>query len=197
MLADGSQPTRLTNGPGANTTPWWTPDGKKILFVSSRDAINGELYLMNPDGSDPVRVTNDSTVKDTPVMTPDGKEVLFTVNTKGRYRIASYSMDSKVFQFLTPPDYNSAHPSISPDGAAFLFASDMDGTSEIFSMPLAGGTATKITGGTGGATTPTWTNDPEQVLISRKGGICLLALKTKKEIILTYRGDSAPQWQSR
>jgi hypothetical protein len=37
MNADGSQQTPLTNGPGLNAFPNWSPDGGHITFISSRD----------------------------------------------------------------------------------------------------------------------------------------------------------------
>jgi TolB protein len=48
--ADGSAPRRLTKKGGDNSAPAWSPDRRKIAFVSERDG-NAEIYLMNPDGS--------------------------------------------------------------------------------------------------------------------------------------------------
>ena len=54
MNADGTAQrnlTRSTTHPFASdTTPAWSPDGRKIAFVSNRDR-NGEIYVMNADGS--------------------------------------------------------------------------------------------------------------------------------------------------
>ena len=56
MNADGSNLQRLTDNAGDDTDPDWSPDGRRIVFVSNRDG-NDELYLMNADGSDPRRLT--------------------------------------------------------------------------------------------------------------------------------------------
>jgi Tol biopolymer transport system component len=50
MNADGSGPRRLTPDSARNRAPSWSPDGRKIAFVSNRDG-NQEIYVMNPDGS--------------------------------------------------------------------------------------------------------------------------------------------------
>lgn len=57
MNEDGTGQTPLTNHPGNDYQPSWSPDGTKIVFVSERDG-NAELYVMNADGSDQERLTN-------------------------------------------------------------------------------------------------------------------------------------------
>jgi Tol biopolymer transport system component len=59
MDADGSNPLRLTNTLD-NLGPVWSPDGRKIAFLSYRDGNDGnpEIYVMNADGSGPQNVTN-------------------------------------------------------------------------------------------------------------------------------------------
>jgi Tol biopolymer transport system component len=39
--------------------PSWSPDGTKIVFVSTRDG-NYEIYVMNADGSGQMRLTNNN-----------------------------------------------------------------------------------------------------------------------------------------
>jgi TolB protein len=57
MNIDGSNVTRLTNDPGFDRFPAWSPDGQRIAFTSSRDG-NDEIYIMNADGSGLTRLTN-------------------------------------------------------------------------------------------------------------------------------------------
>jgi Tol biopolymer transport system component len=53
---DGSNITRLTNNPGNDDDPVWSPDGTRIAFTSNRDGSSG-IYIMNADGSNVVRKT--------------------------------------------------------------------------------------------------------------------------------------------
>ena len=48
MNADGTDLQRLTNSPGRDFEPDWSPDGKTIVFSSDRDdPENAQLYVMN------------------------------------------------------------------------------------------------------------------------------------------------------
>jgi len=59
MNADGSDQKRLTNNPAVDSTPSWSPDGKRIAFTSYRDGKkNSEIYVMNADGSALKNLTN-------------------------------------------------------------------------------------------------------------------------------------------
>ena len=49
--ADGTGLRKLTHGPGWNAEPRWSPDGRRMLFLSSRDGPGTDLYVMNADGS--------------------------------------------------------------------------------------------------------------------------------------------------
>jgi Tol biopolymer transport system component len=50
MNADGSQQRNLTRHPAHDSGPAWSPDGRKVAFVSSRDGKQ-EIYVVNADGS--------------------------------------------------------------------------------------------------------------------------------------------------
>jgi Tol biopolymer transport system component len=96
MNADGSNQRRLTDIHNVSdprfygdSTPSWSPDGTKILFVGSRDdngAINCEVvsclqvYVMNADGTNETRLTNDfnETGYRWPRWSPDATKIVFT-----------------------------------------------------------------------------------------------------------------------
>ena len=50
MNADGSGKRNLTRNPAKDVRPSWSPDGRRIAFVSDRDG-RLEAHVMNADGS--------------------------------------------------------------------------------------------------------------------------------------------------
>ena len=70
--ADGTGLTDLSDWQGSDELPRWTPDSEQIVFVSTRDDENGEIYIMNADGSNLTRLTNDPGWDTDPVVRPSG-----------------------------------------------------------------------------------------------------------------------------
>ena len=74
---NGGDPQRLTNEGNTNARPRWTPDSKRILFVSDRKD-GSQIWSMNADGTDPKPVTSIPTGAEGETVSPDGKLILFT-----------------------------------------------------------------------------------------------------------------------
>ena len=80
MNADGSGLTRLTNNPARDIEPSWSPDGRRMAFISGRDdadpehcppECNWEVYVMGMDGDRQTRLTYNSVADDVdPVWAP-------------------------------------------------------------------------------------------------------------------------------
>jgi Tol biopolymer transport system component len=71
--------TRLTNSAALDGQPAWSPDGRKLAFVSNR-AGNDEIYVMNADGTGVTRLTNNAAVDRSPVWSPSGAKIAFVSN---------------------------------------------------------------------------------------------------------------------
>jgi dipeptidyl aminopeptidase/acylaminoacyl peptidase len=68
---------QLTRSPGSDTRARWSPEGKTIAFVSTRDG-SSQLYLQSLDGGAPKRITKIETEADGVLFSPDGKYLLFS-----------------------------------------------------------------------------------------------------------------------
>jgi Tol biopolymer transport system component len=73
----------LTQHPGSDTGPAWSPSGKQIVFESWRDGTRG-VYVMNVDGSDLHRVFADPEASEyDPHWTADGRGIVFRSYLRG------------------------------------------------------------------------------------------------------------------
>jgi dipeptidyl aminopeptidase/acylaminoacyl peptidase len=75
--ATGGAPRALTSGKVFDTLPQWSPDGKRIAFLSNRDKHITAVYLMSIEGGEPTRLTSlDGNVHDFS-WSPDGRHVAY------------------------------------------------------------------------------------------------------------------------
>src|SRR6185503_764601 len=80
-----NDPIQLTSA-GENTDPNWSPDGEKIVFVSSRNGTR-DIYVMNADGTGQTRLTTDPEWDADPAWSPDGTRIVFTSVRSGDFEI--------------------------------------------------------------------------------------------------------------
>jgi Tol biopolymer transport system component len=80
--SDGSDLKQITNLGGANWSPFFKPDGKKIIFSSNHKekGFHFNLWMMNLDGSKLEQVTYDPNFDAFPVFSSDGKKLVFSSN---------------------------------------------------------------------------------------------------------------------
>jgi dipeptidyl aminopeptidase/acylaminoacyl peptidase len=74
---DGGSPRQITHDGEANQRPRWSPDSKRIAYISDRGG-SSQIWLMDPDGGNAKQVTTFSTEADGQLFSGDGKLLLFT-----------------------------------------------------------------------------------------------------------------------
>ena len=175
MDADGGNQQNLSNNPGNDISPSWSPDGNRIVFTSDRDKkFNGEIYMMDADGNNQHRLTNNDFDDRHPSWSPDGKHIAFSAHREGHfirkneitYEIYVMDADGGNQQRLTENRQNDWHPSWSPDGERIAFAADRKGDDanyEIYVMDANGQNLQKLTEDRSDDASPSWSPDGEQI----------------------------------
>jgi TolB protein len=95
--------TQLTESQGVNTSPRYSPDGKLIAFISTRDGQHN-VYVMEPDGTNENLVTyNDNSAENIDLSwSPDSKYIIFSSDRNGGvFNIFAATPDGGVVQQLT------------------------------------------------------------------------------------------------
>lgn len=146
--ADGSGLQRLTDNPGFDMSPDWSPDGERIAFVSERDGVAG-LYSMAADGSDLQRLSGApegdtapvwaSQGIYTPLWSPDGAWIAFgSWNEAGGLDVFAIRPDGTDLRRLTT-GMNSSAMSWSPASQALTFHTvETSSPSQIYLVGLDG-----------------------------------------------------------
>ena len=124
VMPVGGGPTRVLayvyGGQGTINVPSWSPDGRQLAVVLSRDGFT-QIYTMNLDGSGLKRLTHTGSIETEPNWSPDGKYLLFTSDRGGSpqiYRMPSYGGEAVRLTF--EGSYNVS-PRYNPDGKSFVF----------------------------------------------------------------------------
>lgn len=73
----GGKAEKFTNSPGSDSSPSWSPDGKKIAFISDRDG-KSQVWVIPTDGGEAKKMKTISTGASDVIWSPDGKYLLFT-----------------------------------------------------------------------------------------------------------------------
>lgn len=130
---------RLTTHVGPDRAAAWSPDGRSVVFVSSRWGQT-DIYLMSADGERTAlhKITNDEGSEALPTWSPDGRTLLFTsARDEHFYSRAIYAVpvSGGDVRRLTPPDdARNNLPSFSPDGSRVAYISDRSGFLNIWTM---------------------------------------------------------------
>lgn len=152
MEPDGSGQTRLTDQPGDDITPAWSPDGTRIVWSSRRSGSNGhDIYMMDRDGTGVVNLTaarTGSAQDRWPGFSPDGTEIVFmsTLNAGGNFDIYRMKLDGTGLTRLTfVGGIEECCASWSSVGDKIVFSTIRDGNFEIYIMNSDGSAQTNLT----------------------------------------------------
>jgi Tol biopolymer transport system component len=134
MRADGSGQKRLTNVPGYDGGPFFSPDGKRIIWRRfDTTGLIANVFTMNPDGTDVRQITDFGAMSWAPYIHPSGQYILFASNKLGFENFEVYMVDidgKKEPVRVTYADGFDGLPVPSPDGRQVAWTSTRAGGSE-------------------------------------------------------------------
>jgi len=176
MNADGSAQTRLTDSPGYDGSPSFSPDGKQIVFVSTRGG-SAQLYLLDLNGilglkgsaslailPEPRQLTA-SGMNYYPAWAPDNSGIAFASLREGQFWIYMMNTDgSDPRRLLDLPD--ACTPAWSPDARRIAFVAGQDQEQEIFICAADGSDPRALTDNGTSDNMPSWSPDGTRIMFS-------------------------------
>jgi Tol biopolymer transport system component len=138
MNADGSNVRRLTNEPGYDGGPFFSPDGQRIVWRHfEENGMIADVWTMKLDGSDKRRITDFTSMSWAPFYHPSGDYFIFTSNKLGFENFELFIVSAKgghePVRVTFTPGFDGL-PVFSPDGKKLCWTSGRtgDGKSQLF-----------------------------------------------------------------
>ena len=134
MRADGRDQRRLTTVNGYDGGPFFSPDGKRIVWRRfDEQGLIADIWTMNVDGSDQRQVTRFTSMSWAPYIHPSGEYILFASNKLGFENFELFMVDvagTKEPVRVTYSEGFDGLPVPSPDGTQIAFTSSRGGGRE-------------------------------------------------------------------
>jgi TolB protein len=157
MDQDGANHQYLTDGSDLVLTPRFSPDRRKILYLSYKKK-RPQIYLLDLNTGKTKALGHFPGMSFAPRFSPDGDHVLMSITKGDDTHIYEMHLRSKKMRQLTSGPSINTSPSYSPDGRYIAFNSDRTGTRQIFVMDRMGGNVRQLSRGKGAYTEPSWSN---------------------------------------
>ncbi len=161
---NGLNMRRLTNAPGYDNAPAWSPTAARIAWVHYGLDERADIWVMNADGTNPVNLTSDLTGGvGAPAWSPDGTRLAFVQSTSGAggttSRIITMRDDGTDKRVITSTTTGfDASPSWSADGTQIAFLRFYQGDNDITIVGAHGGPTTRLAL-PGNQWSPAWSPD--------------------------------------
>jgi Tol biopolymer transport system component len=159
---DGSGEMQLTDDPGDEFSPVFSPDAARIAFMR-RLGDQWDIFVMNADGTNVTRLTDDPLDDAFPQWSPQGERILFSrgrLEGTPRLDVVVMNADGSQERLLIDHPADDFSPTWSPDGRWVTFVSDRSSNWELYVIGSEGERLNRITRTRAFEFDPSWGSRP-------------------------------------
>jgi len=142
--ADGYNAQLLLESGQPLLSPEWSPDGKKLAYVSFEDN-NSAIYVQDLVSGARTRVAANAGINSAPSWSPDGSRLAMTLSKDGNPEVYILHLSGKLLQRITNNPAIDTEPAWSNDGKRLAFTSDRGGNPQIYETRIDGGGVKRLT----------------------------------------------------
>ncbi|MBE5074686.1 Tol-Pal system protein TolB [Erythrobacteraceae bacterium E2-1 Yellow Sea] len=197
MDSDGANHRFLTLGSATALTPRYSPDYKRLMYLSYVDG-NPRIYVYDIGTGKQTLVTQSTNPTFAPRWSPDGRYILYSMAVSGNTDIYRVPAGGGSSVRLTDTPGIDIGGSYSPDGSKIVFESDRSGSQQCYVMDANGGNQMRISFFGGRCATPEWSPRGDQIAFTRIAGdfnISVMSPAGRNLRVLTSGWqDEAPTW---
>jgi Tol biopolymer transport system component len=165
----------------------WSPDGKRVLYRSSRGNRAG-LWWRAADLSDAETplLTNEHEDYWEVVMTPDGKGIVYQIDTAGADVMYRRLSDERAAQPIANTPFNETMARVSPDGHWITYVSAESGRDQVMVQPFPGPGA-RIQVSIAGGREPVWAPDGRRLFYRDDQDLIAASVNTSGSFTVSSR----------
>ena len=143
--SDGFNPQVVARSKESLLSPSWSPDGKKIAYVSFESG-NSNIYVQDiTTGSRQLVESHKKGINGAPAWSPDGRKLAVALSYVGNLELFTLDLASHQETRLTNSLSIDTEPVWAPDGQSIYFTSDRSGRPQVYKIGAGGGTPERIT----------------------------------------------------
>jgi len=168
---------------GINTRPLWSPDGKDLIFASSRGDGGYSVFSTSADGRGTAVQHTKGAHRLPTSISSDGRVVVFRQAGEG-WDIGMVRLDTESDpQMLLASSFNEHSAVLSPDDRWMAYVSDESGRDEVYvtSFPDVG-RREQIS--TEGGSEPLWSRDGEELYYRNGDEVIAVSVQMKPELVI-------------